>query len=66
MVTSATTARSSAPGPSTKKHVYEDGWLRRFFDALLENSDWLTVCTLADAVDNVPPEGRVYLPDFVS
>jgi 4-alpha-glucanotransferase len=49
--------------PGTREHVYEDGWLRSFFDALLENRDWLTVCTLADAVDNLPPEGRVYLPD---
>jgi alpha-amylase len=49
--------------PGTKEHVYDDGWLCAFFDALLENRDWLTVCTLADAVDNVAPEGRVYLPD---
>lgn len=48
--------------PDTKKHVYEDGWLRRFFDALQSNSDWLKVGTLADAVDNVAPLGRCYLP----
>ncbi len=49
--------------PGTKDHVYRDGWLRRFFDALLENRDWLKVATLAEAVDNVCPLGRVYLPD---
>jgi hypothetical protein len=49
--------------PETKKHVYEDGWLRHFFDALTENAEWLKVCTLAEAVDNVAPTGRVYLPD---
>ncbi|MEZ6144503.1 MAG: alpha-amylase/4-alpha-glucanotransferase domain-containing protein [Planctomycetaceae bacterium] len=49
--------------PGTKEHVYNNGWLRRFFDALMENSDWLKVATLADAVDNVAPLGRVYLPD---
>lgn len=49
--------------PGTKKHVYEDGWLRRFLDLLRENSDWLRVATLAEAVDQVPPLGRCYIPD---
>ena len=49
--------------PETKKHVYDNGWLRSFFDALLENRDWLRLTTLADAVENVPPAGKIYLPD---
>jgi 4-alpha-glucanotransferase len=49
--------------PDTKKHVYENGWLRSFFDALLANRDWLKLSTLADAVENVPPVGKIYLPD---
>ena len=49
--------------PNTKKHVYQDGWLRRFFDALAENSDWIKVSTLADVVDQVAPLGKTYLPD---
>jgi alpha-amylase len=49
--------------PGTKKHVYQDGWIHRFFDALKANSDWLKVCTMAEAVDSVPPIGRVYLSD---
>lgn len=49
--------------PDTKKHVYEDGWLRSFFDALLANRDWLRVTTLAEAIDHVPPLGKIYLPD---
>ncbi len=49
--------------PGTKKHVYQDGWIHRFFNALKANSDWLKVSTLAEAVDNVPPIGRIYLPD---
>ncbi len=49
--------------PDTKKHVYENGWLRTFFEALLANRDWLQLSTLADAVENVPPIGKVYLPD---
>ncbi|MFM7072933.1 MAG: alpha-amylase/4-alpha-glucanotransferase domain-containing protein [Planctomycetota bacterium] len=49
--------------PETKRHVYEDGWLYRFFDALLANQSWLRTTTLAEAVDNVAPRGKVYLPD---
>lgn len=49
--------------PGTKDHVYRDGWLRRFFDALQANDEWLTVCTAAEAVESVAPLGRIYLPD---
>jgi alpha-amylase len=49
--------------PDTKKHVYQDGWLERFFDALSANQDWLSTTTLAEAIDNVPPGGKVYIPD---
>jgi len=49
--------------PDTQKHVYEDGWLRRFFDALLANADWLKTTTLSEAIDHVAPLGKVYLPD---
>jgi 4-alpha-glucanotransferase len=49
--------------PETKKHVYEDGWLRRFFDALVANQDWLQVTTPSETIDNVPPVGKIYLPD---
>ncbi|MGQ0636381.1 MAG: alpha-amylase/4-alpha-glucanotransferase domain-containing protein [Planctomycetaceae bacterium] len=49
--------------PGTKKHVYEDGWIYRFYDALRANADWLKVTTFAEVVDTVPPCGRVYLPD---
>ena len=49
--------------PETRKHVYDDGWLVRFFDALVQNQDWIQVTTLAEAFDNVPPIGKIYLPD---
>jgi alpha-amylase len=49
--------------PETHKHVYEHGWLRQFLDVLAANRDWLHVTTLAEAISNVPPEGRIYLPD---
>lgn len=49
--------------PGTKDHVYRDGWLRRFFDALMHNREWLKIATPSEAIDSVPPLGRVYLPD---
>jgi 4-alpha-glucanotransferase len=49
--------------PETKKHVYEDGWLTGLFDALVANESWIKTTTLAEAVDNVPPNGKIYLPD---
>ena len=49
--------------PDTKKHVYENGWLRRFFDLLTENRHWLKTTTAAAAIDSHPPVGKVYLPD---
>ncbi len=49
--------------PDTKKHVYDNGWLRKFFDALSHNSEWIHTTTLAEASANVPPRGSIYLPD---
>lgn len=49
--------------PETNQHVYGNGWLRRFFDALVENQDWISTTTLADAYENTPPQGMTYLPD---
>lgn len=49
--------------PDTKSHVYDDGWLRSFFDALTENADWLQTVTLGRAVQQTAPAGKIYLPD---
>ncbi|MBM3997952.1 MAG: DUF1926 domain-containing protein [Planctomycetes bacterium] len=49
--------------PETKTHVYERGWLRAFLDGLAANADWITTTTLAEAADNVPPRGSIYIPD---
>ena len=49
--------------PETHQHVYGDNWLRRFFDELMHNQEWLKVCTASEAVDAVPPTGTIYLPD---
>ena len=49
--------------PETHKHVYDNGWLERFFEILVENQDWIHVTTPAEAIVNVPPAGKVYLPE---
>jgi alpha-amylase len=49
--------------PETKQHVYGDGWLRRFFELLLENQHWIKVTTLSEALTSTPPLGKVYLPE---
>ncbi|MBP89739.1 MAG: alpha-amylase [Planctomycetaceae bacterium] len=49
--------------PETKQHVYDDGWLRQFFDALTDNREWINTTTLAEAVTSTPAAGKVYLPD---
>jgi len=49
--------------PGTKEHVYQNGWLRRFFDALVANQSWLNIVTPTEALDQVPPLGRVYIPE---
>jgi alpha-amylase len=49
--------------PGTQQHVYEHGWLVRFFEALLENREWLKLTTPAEAIDKVAPLGKVYIPE---
>jgi alpha-amylase len=49
--------------PETKKHVYEDGWLKQFFQTLVDHRDWLKTSTLKQAVATTSPRGKIYLPD---
>lgn len=49
--------------PNTKAHVYEQGWLHRFFQLLTENSDWLITCGPSEIIRQSPPVGRAFLPD---
>jgi alpha-amylase len=49
--------------PETKKHCYEDGWLRNFFDLLVQNGDWIQSVTPSEVLDTTAPLGRVYLPE---
>lgn len=49
--------------PDTKVHVYDEGWLKNFFELLVEHGDWLKTTTLCEAIENTPPAGKVYLPN---
>ena len=49
--------------PGTNEHVYTNGWLRRFFDALVANRSWLSVITPTEALEQVPPLGKIYIPE---
>jgi len=49
--------------PETKKHVYEDRWLERFFQVLVDNQQWIHTTTPSEVLDSLPPVGKVYLPD---
>lgn len=49
--------------PGTHRHVYEDGWLRRFLDLLRENRDWLELATFSSVIGSDRPASLVFLPD---
>lgn len=48
--------------PGTYQHVWLDGWMDRFFEAIEQNSDWLETIPPGDAAAQHPSLGRVYLP----
>lgn len=48
--------------PGTYKHVYENKWLDRFFNMLIDNSSWLKTVTLQEAMDRHLPSGKIYVP----
>jgi len=48
--------------PETYKHCYKDRWIERFFGEVEKNRDWIEMIHLKDALDLLPPKGRVYLP----
>lgn len=47
--------------PKTHDHCYNDRWLAHFFEAVLENSDWLEIVPLHVAAIQ-KPVGQAYLP----
>jgi alpha-amylase len=48
--------------PGTAEHCFKDGWLKKFFAALEENAEWLTVSTPAEYLAANPSLGRADLP----
>ncbi|HET9201202.1 MAG TPA: alpha-amylase/4-alpha-glucanotransferase domain-containing protein [Dehalococcoidia bacterium] len=48
--------------PGTFDHVWKEGWMQRFFDALEANSDWLTTVPTGEYIAGHPSRGRVYIP----
>lgn len=48
--------------PDTKEHVYQQGWLRGFFEQLSQQRDWLHTTTLAEVSDQCPTVGKIFLP----
>jgi alpha-amylase len=48
--------------PGTYAHVYQNGWLERFLQALEGANEWLQTCTISDYMASHAPLGRVYLP----
>lgn len=49
--------------PNTKEHVYDQGWLRGFFDALSANQEWLKTERLGAVAETRRAIGKIYLPD---
>jgi len=48
--------------PGTHKWVLEQGWLRRFFDGMLQVSNEIEIIPLSEALDTYAPTGLTYLP----
>ena len=48
--------------PGTYDHVYQNGWLKRFLEALEGADEWLETTTVSDYIDSHAPLGRIYLP----
>lgn len=46
--------------PGTKKSVYEEGWLKMFFEYLTGNQKWLRTVTFSEYLAT-PPKGPIYL-----
>ncbi|HEX9654262.1 MAG TPA: alpha-amylase/4-alpha-glucanotransferase domain-containing protein [bacterium] len=48
--------------PGTNKHCYQDGWLEQFFTLLEANLDWIQILHFSEALKQIKPMGRIYLP----
>jgi alpha-amylase len=48
--------------PGTRKSVYEEGWLRRFFEGIEARRDAIATMTFGEYAARAPLRGRIYLP----
>jgi 4-alpha-glucanotransferase len=48
--------------PETFEHCWQKGWMERFFAALEDEQDWLTMLPLGEYARRFPPLGRAYIP----
>ncbi len=48
--------------PNTYRHVYENGWLENFFKTLEANADWIELIHFSEALEELDPVGKIYLP----
>ncbi len=48
--------------PRTYEHCFKDRWIERFVDEIDKNSDWIEMVHLKEALTQLPPMGRAYLP----
>ncbi len=48
--------------PGTHKQCYEKEWLDDFLSHVEENQDWIRVMTFSEALDQLDPIGRIYIP----
>jgi len=48
--------------PGTHEHCYQNKWLERLFSLLEANLDWIEIVHFSEALENLLPLGRVYLP----
>jgi alpha-amylase len=48
--------------PGTRKWVFDEGWLERFFEKIEASLEWLRPSTISSFMDSEGPLGRIYLP----
>lgn len=48
--------------PGTEKWVWREGWMKSFFEMLMENKDWLKTIHPAEYLERFPPSEEAFLP----
>lgn len=48
--------------PETYKWVYEENWLRNFFQFIVDNKDWIETTTINEHFSSNKPKGCCFLP----